>query len=116
MATITVGAVTVTPLLVLNSDRSRDSRNVLIEPIDSPAPYVSLAESATPTQSFVALFATEADATAAFDMVSAGLPIDVVTDARSFTCVTASDSTATIERASENRARWTLTVPIREIP
>lgn len=113
MATISVGATTITPLLILNSDRERDTRNVILEPIDSPVPYVSLAESATPTQQLVALFADEIAAQAALDLVSRGLPIAVVTDARTFSCV--KTGSAKIDRAGENRSRWTLTLDVREL-
>lgn len=113
MSTITVGATVLTPMLILNSDRSRDPRNVIIDPIDSPEPYASLAESRTPTQSLRALFAVEADAQAALDLVSAGLPIAVSTDSRAFTCIKM--GRATIDRAGENRRRWILEVEVREL-
>lgn len=113
MSTITVGATTIAPLLILNSDRTRETRNVVLEPIDSPSPYISLAESATPTQRMTALFADEPDAQAALDLVSRGLPIAVVTATRTFTCV--ATGPASIDRASENRARWTLSLDVREI-
>lgn len=113
MATLTVGGTTITPLLILNSDRTRETRNALLQPIDSPAPYVSLAESATATQQLVALFADETSAQVGLDLVSRGLPIAVVTATRTFSCV--KTGSAEIERAPENRARWTLTLDVREL-
>ncbi len=113
MVTISAGGTTITPLLILSDDRSREPRNVVIEPIDSPEPYVSLAESATPTQDLRLLFADEAAAQAALDLVSRGLPLAVTTATRDFSCVKV--GTARIGRTSEVRARWDLTVEVREL-
>jgi len=113
MATITAGTTTITPALILNSDRTREAGNVLIEPIDSPEPYVSLAASKTPTQQLTALFLTRAEGQAALDLVSSGRVLDIVTDSIEFSCV--KSGAATLDRASENRARWILTVEVREL-
>lgn len=113
MATITAAGTTITPLLILSSDRAREPRNVVIDPIDAPEPYVSLAESKTPTQDLRFLFADEPAAQAALDLVSLGRVLAITTDTRSFSCVKIGP--ARIDRTSENRNRWELTVEVREL-
>lgn len=113
MASITDGLTTIEPLLILNADRSRESRNTILEPIDSPEPYVSLAEARTPTQQLAALFADELTATAGLTMLSSGRVLTITTDARVFECVLAGP--ARIDRASESRDRWTLEAEVREL-
>lgn len=115
MATISNSSASSTPLLVLNSDRSRESRNVIREPIDSPNPYVSLAVARTATQELEALYASEALAAAGLAIVCGGLPVTVTTDARTFTCALVEGGRAGIDRASENRNRWILRAEVREL-
>lgn len=113
MATISNSSASSTPLLVLNSDRRREDRNVILSPIDSPRPYVSLAEAATATRELEALYASEALALEGLEIVTAGLPIVVSTDTGSYTAVL--DGDASVDRASENRARWILRARVREL-
>lgn len=118
MSTISNGTTTLTPTLVLGFQSRRESRNVLIEPIDSPEPYVSLAAARTRTGTLSYLFDDEADSLACEQMHSAPgvftlFDDDVTSVNMSYVVLERGQITRTLD--DETRDAWTVTVDYREV-
>ena len=118
MSTISDGVTTVTPTLVLGYRAGQRSRNVLIEPIDSPDPYVSLAAAQTRAGTWSYLFADEAEAEACRALHAAGSVLtltdpDVSTVGMDY--VVPDDGEIVVELDPETRKAWIVEVDFREV-
>lgn len=118
MSTISDGTTTLTPTLVLGFESRRESRNVLIEPIDSGEPYVSLAAPRTRNGTLAYLFDNEADSVACEQLHNSASVItlmDADVSSVNMSYVVPANGSITRTLDPQTRAVWTVTVDYREV-
>lgn len=116
MATVTDGATTITPLLVLGYASKRESRNVVHQVIGRTGDDVTLRPASLRTGTLTMLFANEADALACEQMHAAGAVFTLVDDDLSSTTmlyILAGSLPRVLD--DQTRRRWTVAVDFQEV-
>lgn len=112
MATISDGVTTHTPMLILSTMLEQETGNVILQPIDTIEPFISLAPALTPTESLQLLCADEPAAVEIRQVLASGRVISVTTDTRSYQCVLA--GRLRHERHTST-SRWIVTAEVRHL-
>lgn len=116
MTTITQGATTITPNLVLGYEAQSESRNVFHIILSAPSMDVSLAPAGMRSGELEMFFLRQEDAWAAHALhIGLGSFVLVDSDLPEINMTYVCDGSIKIALDDKTQKRWTLSVPFREV-